>query len=252
MAFRPGQAYMPKPITDIFTPDDTEIDRRKCRRTVPMRVLALGLGRTGTASLRAALKELGFDDCYHMMSASLIEAYPDAKVILTTRDVDSWHASCLKTVDWRANDLELNLVAKLGDWAAALYQPMLHKFWTCFFRGDFRKHGKQVFTEYYEEVRSLVPPEKLLNYSVSEGWSPLCDFLEVPLPENKEFPHSNDTEKFVTRCRKRNQNQLKNVLFRYLVYGSGVAATVLASSLAMRHSGVFLGSVASNLGAIRT
>ncbi|EON65149.1 hypothetical protein W97_04386 [Coniosporium apollinis CBS 100218] len=301
MAFRPGQAYTPRPVTDIFTPDDTEIDRRKCRRTVPMRVLALGLGRTGTASLRAALKELGFDDCYHMMSASvenppdclmwqdalaakydgigtfgrtewdklfghcqavcdwpcvafaqeLTEAYPDAKVILTTRDVDSWHASCLKTVDWRANDPELVLVAKLGDWAAALYQPMLHKFWACFFRGDFRKHGKQVFTEYYAEVRSLVPPEKLLNYSVSEGWGPLCDFLEVPVPENKEFPHSNDTEKFVTRCRKRNHDQLKNVLFRYLVYGSGVAATVLASSLAMRHSGVLLGSVANNLGAIR-
>lgn len=126
-----------------------------------MRVLALGLGRTGTAcrcaieplpagdanklmliALRTALKELGFTDTYHMMSASvenppdclmwqdafaakydgegtfgreqwdqllghcqavcdwpavafakeLIEAYPDAKVLLTTRDVDSWHA----------------------------------------------------------------------------------------------------------------------------------------------------------------
>ena len=40
--------YTPKPITDIFTAD-TDIDRRKCVRTVPMRVLALGLGRTGTA-----------------------------------------------------------------------------------------------------------------------------------------------------------------------------------------------------------
>jgi hypothetical protein len=38
----------PQPITDIFT-DDTNIDRRKCHRTVPMKVLALGVGRTGTA-----------------------------------------------------------------------------------------------------------------------------------------------------------------------------------------------------------
>lgn len=43
-----NQPYTPKPITDIFTAD-TDIDRRKCVRTVPMRVLALGLGRTGTA-----------------------------------------------------------------------------------------------------------------------------------------------------------------------------------------------------------
>lgn len=38
----------PQPLTDIFT-DDTNIDRRKCHRTVPMKVLALGVGRTGTA-----------------------------------------------------------------------------------------------------------------------------------------------------------------------------------------------------------
>jgi hypothetical protein len=36
-----------------------------------MKVLALGLGRTGTASLRTALKELGYTDTYHMMSASV-------------------------------------------------------------------------------------------------------------------------------------------------------------------------------------
>lgn len=150
--------YTPKPVTDIFTAD-TDIDRRQCKRVVPMRVLALGLGRTGTAckstnsgirdlptnkstALRSALQELGFTDTYHMMSASvenppdclmwqdafaakfdgegefgrdqwdqllghcqavcdwpavafakeLIEAYPEAKVLITTRDVDSWHA----------------------------------------------------------------------------------------------------------------------------------------------------------------
>lgn len=38
----------PQPMTDVFT-DDTNIDRRKCHRTVPMKVLALGVGRTGTA-----------------------------------------------------------------------------------------------------------------------------------------------------------------------------------------------------------
>lgn len=38
----------PQPITDIFT-NDTNIVRRKCHRTVPMKVLALGVGRTGTA-----------------------------------------------------------------------------------------------------------------------------------------------------------------------------------------------------------
>lgn len=40
--------YKPRPITDVFT-NDTDIDRRTCSRKVPMKVLILGLGRTGTA-----------------------------------------------------------------------------------------------------------------------------------------------------------------------------------------------------------
>lgn len=40
--------YTPKPITDIFN-NDTDVNRRNCTRQVPMKVLILGLGRTGTA-----------------------------------------------------------------------------------------------------------------------------------------------------------------------------------------------------------
>lgn len=50
-----NQQYTPKPITDIFTPD-TDIDRRQCERVVPMRVLALGLGRTGTACMMTEIR----------------------------------------------------------------------------------------------------------------------------------------------------------------------------------------------------
>ena len=42
------QEFKRRPVTDVFT-NDTDIDRRNCRRVVPMRVLILGLGRTGTA-----------------------------------------------------------------------------------------------------------------------------------------------------------------------------------------------------------
>jgi len=290
MAFQP---YTQKPITDVFTPGDTDINRRECRRTVPMRVLALGLGRTGTASLRTALVELGFADCYHMMSASvenppdclmwsdalaakydgkgtfgreqwdqlfghcqaicdwpcvafakeLIEAYPEAKVLVTTRDVDSWHASTMKTVHWRATEPELKLVAKF-DWAAGMYQPMLSKFWTCFWEGDFEKNGKRRFKEYYDEIRSLVPKENLLEYKMGEGWKPLCDFLEVPVPEGKKFPRTNDTDGFVDRCRKRNRMQMLNVLFRATVVGGSFAAIVFSATMTFRR---FWGSRGTSL-----
>lgn len=57
----------------------TDIDRRKCQRVVPMEVLGLGLSRTGTSSLRQALIDLGYDDCYHF-ATPLIENPPDAEM----------------------------------------------------------------------------------------------------------------------------------------------------------------------------
>ena len=78
----------PQPMTDVFT-SDTCIDRRQCHRTVPMKVLALGVGRTGTASLRIALERLGYLKCYHMMSAS-VENPPDCLM---------WHDALLAKYD---------------------------------------------------------------------------------------------------------------------------------------------------------
>lgn len=248
-----------------------------------MRVLALGLGRTGTASLRSALKELGYTDTYHMMSASvenppdclcwmdafaakyegkgkfgreewdallghcqavcdwpavafakeLIEAYPEAKIIITTRDVDSWHKSVMKTVNWRANDPELKAVANF-DWAAGLYHPMLRKFWKYFFYDDFENQGKQRFHDYYQEIRELVPADQLLEYRVGSGWEPLCEFLGDKVPD-KEFPQSNDAEHFVQRCRTQNRKQMMNVVFRALVVGVPVVATALSATFAYTH-----------------
>jgi hypothetical protein len=70
----PPQAQAPK--DHVFDPGDmaslpyqTDIDRRHCTRTVPLRVLCLGLSRTGTVSLRQALIQLGYKDCYHFASA---------------------------------------------------------------------------------------------------------------------------------------------------------------------------------------
>lgn len=161
-------------------------------------------------------------------------------MLVTTRDIDSWHASTLKTVDWRANDPELRAVAK-WDWGAGLYHPMLRKFWDCFFKGDFETYGKDVFREHYANIRELVPKENLLEFKVSQGWEPLCEFLDVPVPSGK-FPHTNDTEGFVDRCKARNRAQMYNVAFRALLVGGSVMATLLSASLTLQRFGGVLGA----------
>ncbi|KAL1863869.1 hypothetical protein Daus18300_008018 [Diaporthe australafricana] len=56
--------------TPVLVQDGTNIDRRQCRRIVPMKVLVLGLCRTGTMSVRTALRSLGYLETYHMRAAS--------------------------------------------------------------------------------------------------------------------------------------------------------------------------------------
>ncbi len=46
-------------------------------------------------------------------------------------------------------------------------------------------------------VRSAVPPERLLEWAVGDGWAPLCDRLGVPIPD-QPFPWTNTTEQFRT------------------------------------------------------
>lgn len=55
-----------------------------------VRVIGAGFGRTGTASLKAALEELGFDKCYHMT-----EVFPHPEHVLV------WQAAAEgEPVDW--------------------------------------------------------------------------------------------------------------------------------------------------------
>ena len=51
---------------------------------------------------------------------------------------------------------------------------------------------------YQREVEETVPAERLLVWSVADGWEPLCQFLEVPVP-GVEFPRVNDSAQFGDR-----------------------------------------------------
>ena len=49
-----------------------------------------------------------------------------------------------------------------------------------------------------DAVRATIDSERLLVWQVGEGWEPLCEFLEVPVPD-EPLPHANDAETFRTR-----------------------------------------------------
>jgi hypothetical protein len=65
-----------------------------------------------------------------------------------------------------------------------------------FFNNDFsRENAIKVFDQHNDRVRQTVPPERLLIFDVKQGWEPLCNFLEVPIPD-LPFPHKNTRKEF--------------------------------------------------------
>jgi hypothetical protein len=49
-----------------------------------------------------------------------------------------------------------------------------------------------------QDVREAVPADRLLEWSPADGWEPLCEFLDVPVPQ-APLPHVNDSAMFAGR-----------------------------------------------------
>ncbi len=126
----------------------------------------------------------------------LIAAYPEAKVILSLRDVDSWYNSMLATVVKVSKSRVLNIWGSFGPVFLRHWNPMRKKLGTAFWGGDFESHGKGKFEEHYAMVKETAPKESLLEYRVGEWWERLCGFLEIPVPE-EEFLVTNEQSTLV-------------------------------------------------------
>lgn len=127
----------------------------------------------------------------------LMALYPDAKVVLTTREPDQWYDSAYETI--------FSVRQRIPRWLATLLAPVAKTLqvpekliWEGTFEGRFadRAYAIAIFQRHNEAVKQFVPANRLLVYQVKEGWEPLCHFLNVPVPEGKPFPHLNDTAQF--------------------------------------------------------
>ncbi|KAI1176578.1 P-loop containing nucleoside triphosphate hydrolase protein [Nemania sp. FL0916] len=97
----------------------TDIDRRTCRRVVPMRVLGLGVSRTGTASLRQALLDLGYDDTYHY--GALLNENP--------RDAEMWIDALDAKINGRGKEFTKTEWDQLLGHCQAVTDTPCHVFW---------------------------------------------------------------------------------------------------------------------------
>jgi len=198
-------------------------------------VIGLGLGRTGTLSLKTALEQLGFGPCFHCLEGprrllgraislalgrrpidwdSIFDGYNaavdvpfswfyrdiaekchSAKFILTVRNSNRWFES--------AQAMRPLLQAALSNLDGSVDQPVRESKLAAVLplevieirKFQDRESVIAAFERFNTAVQKTVAADRLLVLDVKQGWRPLCEFLGVPIP-NEPFPHVNSTEEF--------------------------------------------------------
>jgi hypothetical protein len=116
--------------------------------------------------------------------------YPNAKIILSTRDPERWYKSTQSTIllpeigkHFTSGPPELSMLMRKMGWHA----------------DDASTHDRTAmikrFNDHNAEVIRAFTPERLLIFEPSAGWEPLCRFLGKTVP-SVPFPHINSTEEF--------------------------------------------------------
>lgn len=152
--------------------------------------VALGGRETWPELLNDYRACLDFPCC--MFWKDLREAFPDAKVLHTTRDPDEWYDSIHATIfailkQPFPDDPEIRELSEMTT------EVVLRRGFDM--ELDDRAHCTEVFRRHEAEILASVPKDKLLVFDVRQGWAPLCEFLEVPVPDEK-FPRTNDRAEF--------------------------------------------------------
>ena len=105
----------------------------------------------------------------------LIDAFPDAKVILTWRSAESWWKSFEKTIlQGILSYVETEATPKNTE---LIGPKVFHD------KPDDRDHCIAVYEAIVAAVKKNIPAERLLIHKLEDGWEPLCSHLNVPAPD---------------------------------------------------------------------
>ncbi len=138
----------------------------------------------------------------------LVKLYPEAKIIHTLRDPQSWLKSYKSTI-LEVGKPSLGTMVKTA--LRMPFNPLLRqrmkvamyngKYGAKFIGGKYDDDSLLAFYDKWNrDAQASLPPHRTLFYRTGDGWGPLCTFLGVPVPA-VPYPQSNSTEMFLHNAR---------------------------------------------------
>jgi hypothetical protein len=175
------------------------------------KIIGVGFQKTGTSTLREALRILGYtvkdttpralipilrgdynkvlriikkydaleDTPWYMIYKELDQLLPGSKFILTTRDEKSWYTSVSKHIG--------DLPAAQHEWIYGRGKGLVkyHRDHTI---EVYKRHNNEVIDYFKNRQEDFL----VLDFTKGDRWEPLCRFLGKEVPDIP-FPHSNKT-----------------------------------------------------------
>ncbi|CAK9063209.1 unnamed protein product [Durusdinium trenchii] len=202
-----------------------------------LKLLEVGAPRTGTQSIHAALEILGLkslhsghnqslripvckylfgngsladalsvldgydaamDEPFMLIYEEVMAQIPEAKFLLTISNPESWYSNYVDLVQTDGGgwwfDLIPSYLQKCFDMAS----------WNCSFTQpseDTKKQCLENYAAHNARVQQIIPPDRLLVFNFSDGWSSLSHFLQLQIPNVDEFPYVDEaSEKIHSRA----------------------------------------------------
>lgn len=130
----------------------------------------------------------------------IADAFPEAKIIHMERESeDAWFKSFMNQMEVARKNILIRLILFLSPSGSRLQRLM-----NASTRAGFgflpsspitrqpvnEQLTRMKYRQHNNHVKSSVPKERLLVYKLGDGWKPLCEFLNLPVPE-EPYPHRN-------------------------------------------------------------